>query len=460
MDINADLEVGDVLGRDLVHPETAQTMLPAGTILNAQHIWKIKGLGLEADALRCVRIGLQDQAEASRLAFDYDVFLKAKAAVRLLERTAQGERGADGRFRPDPQVLDKAVTGLVSELLARIERVPEGSYLDLRLYDAYLYGHPVNMATLAMSMGRAMGASRDMLVDVGRSAFYADCGKFRLARELLFKAEPLSAAELADVRRHVALGVNLVGQWEVANSTVAEAVASHHERFDGQGYPRRLAGTAVPVAAQLISVADVYDAMVSDLPYRKRMDSAVAYRSVVTQRGKAWADGIVAAFEQVVAPYPVNTLVRLNTGEAALVVAASGNQFKPVVRVGDKEIDLAAEPTRRIAGSLTRRYFYRELMGMEIEAGLGGAAGTVFPAMLQDMSLNGLSLTAAGISPEPGDPIALAMPVPGVEGAMLIEGRVVWVRHEPYKVVRVGVAFEDISESTKQRLIDAMWGRA
>ncbi len=458
VDISADLELGDVLGRDLVHPDTAQTMLPAGTILTAQQIWKIKGMGLVDEALRCVRIGLQDAAEASRMAFDFDIFLKAKAAVRLLERVAVAERSPDGKFRPDPLILDRTVTGLLEELLAKLQKVPPHRYLDLRLYDAYLYGHPVNMATLTLGMGIAMGAARDMLIDMGRAAFYADAGKFRLNRDLVFKNEALTASEIADVRRHVALGVNMVGLWEIANATVMEAIASHHERYDGQGYPRRLEGTDVPVAAQIISVADVYDAMVSDLPYRKRMDTAVAYRAVVTQGGKAWAESIVEAFAQVVAPYPVNTLVRLNTGEAALVVAVDPeSQFKPVVRIGDKEIPLSSEPARRVAGSLTRRYFYREIMGMEIEACLDGRDGTVFPAMLQDMSLNGLSLTATGIAPEPGSDIAMTIPIQSGDGTMLIEGRVVWVRQEAFKVIRVGVAFEEISASTKQHLIDAMW---
>ncbi|MBM3275245.1 MAG: hypothetical protein FJZ00_08830 [Candidatus Sericytochromatia bacterium] len=122
--------------------------------------------------------------------------------------------------------------------------------------------------------------------------------------------------------------------------------------------------------------------MVSDVPYRRRMDTAVAYRAIETQSGKSWAPEVVAAFKRCIAPYPVNTLVRLNTGEAALVTAVDpDNPFKPRVRVGACEIALSADPSRRIAGSLVRRYFYRELLGMPIKIRLE-RSGTFFPARL------------------------------------------------------------------------------
>ena len=258
------------------------------------------------------------------------------------------------------------------------------------------------------------------------------------------------------VKAHGERGLELLGAFPWTKGPIQLVVACHHERFDGSGYPRGLRKGQISEESLIVGLADSYDAMISDLPHRKRMDPAIAFRLLQSQSGKDWDPDIVWAFQRYVAPYPVNSLVKLNTDEQARVIAVRPTQlYKPLVVVNNEEYDLATDRERRIVASLLPRRLYREKMSLPVEVRVAGRS--VIPGTLVDLSLNGLSIIGLQTSIHPGVDVDITIPVPVRRATIDIQGTVVWCR--PVRGgYQFGVSFKSISATNKEKLLEAIWG--
>jgi len=126
-----------------------------------------------------------------------------------------------------------------------------------------------------------------------------DIGKIGIPDRVLFKQEGLSQEEWELVRSHPAVGADILAKAPML-ADIIPIVLCHHERYDGRGYPRALAGEAIPFAARILAVADAYDAMTSHRPYRAALDKEQALQELRDRAGTQFDPGIVAAFETVV----------------------------------------------------------------------------------------------------------------------------------------------------------------
>jgi putative nucleotidyltransferase with HDIG domain len=213
--------------------------------------------------------------------------------------------------------LKEAVNGLTESVL----RNPDAC-MWLRLVkdrDSYTYYHLLDTSALAVALGRHLGFSRAELADIGLGALLIDIGKLKLPEALLAKTGALSDHELSAVKRHVEYGVELVKDAGVS-PRVLEIIASHHERFDGRGYPGRLHSRAIPPFARMVAVADFFDAVTSDRAYAAGISPHDAMRRLYDEAGHAFQREIVEQFIQCIGIYPTGTLVKLTTGEIGIVV--------------------------------------------------------------------------------------------------------------------------------------------
>ncbi|MBM3273822.1 MAG: PilZ domain-containing protein [Candidatus Sericytochromatia bacterium] len=221
------------------------------------------------------------------------------------------------------------------------------------------------------------------------------------------------------------MSCEIAEQFPWATAKIRYAAAHHHERFDGSGYPRGLRGSQIGEEAMVVGLADAYDAMISDQPYRKRLDPAVAYRVIQSHSGKEWDPGLVWAFQRFIAPYPVNSLVKLNTGDEARVIAVRPNNlFKPIVQIGSEEVDLASDKERRIVSTIIPRRYYREKISLPVEVHVAGRA--VITATMNDLSLDGLQLSDVREVVEVGTELDVTIPIPARSASLQIFGNVVW----------------------------------
>jgi HD-GYP domain-containing protein (c-di-GMP phosphodiesterase class II) len=125
-----------------------------------------------------------------------------------------------------------------------------------------------------------------------------DIGKIGVSAEVLQKTSALNDDEWAEMRRHSEIGANILVEVD-DYVEVARIVRSHHERFDGAGYPDGLAREEIPLLARVIAVADSYNAMTSDRPYRRAMSPDVAIKQLVNGRGSQFQAELVDAFLRV-----------------------------------------------------------------------------------------------------------------------------------------------------------------
>jgi HD-GYP domain-containing protein (c-di-GMP phosphodiesterase class II) len=123
------------------------------------------------------------------------------------------------------------------------------------------------------------------------------------------------------MRRHVDYGVEIVSKISGIDPRVVEMVASHHERYNGTGYPRGASGTDIPVFARIAGIVDAYDAMTTPRPYAPLVSTFDAMRQLNNLAGVEFPEEVVEQFIQAIGVFPVGTLVELNTGEVGIVIA-------------------------------------------------------------------------------------------------------------------------------------------
>lgn len=158
------------------------------------------------------------------------------------------------------------------ELVASLGRRDESLYLSLaqtvELKDPYTKGHCDRVARLAVTLAREAGLSEDILKEIMHGGWLHDCGKIGVPEVVLNHPGRLSPADMEKVMLHPALGAEVARQARMSD-TVVNIILHHHERFDGLGYPGGLAGENIPIEARIVAIADVFDALYSDRPYRK-----------------------------------------------------------------------------------------------------------------------------------------------------------------------------------------------
>lgn len=165
--------------------------------------------------------------------------------------------------------------------------------------DPYTRGHTERVKAIAMSIAESIaeqkGLDEEDLFKIEIGALLHDVGKIAVPDAVLRKPGPLEIGEIQEIREHPAMGKNILGNIAYLENALT-CVLHHHERFDGQGYPEKIAGEAIPLPGRIISVADAFDAMTSDRPYRKKRDFRSAFEEIKNNAGTQFDPQIVEAF--------------------------------------------------------------------------------------------------------------------------------------------------------------------
>ena len=157
--------------------------------------------------------------------------------------------------------------------------------------------HIVRIGFLAEALGRLIGMSTEQAAMLRQAAPLHDVGKIGIPDGVLKKPGPLSADERAVMDQHPVLGAGILGQSRIPLFRMAADVAlTHHERWDGSGYPHRLAGEAIPLCGRLVAIVDYFDALTMDRCYRKAFDDTLALEMLRDQRGRAFDPHLVDVF--------------------------------------------------------------------------------------------------------------------------------------------------------------------
>ena len=162
--------------------------------------------------------------------------------------------------------------------------------------DKFTQNHSYRVSLYATQIAGEMGMSEERIEDVRAAALLHDIGKLDTSRDILYKAARLTEEEMSQIRGHVHKGIDMLNPVGGSLQRILPIVLAHHDRFDGTGYhPTK--GEEIPIEARVISVADVYDALVSDRPYRKGISPFDARDAISRAAGKDFDPRVVKAFE-------------------------------------------------------------------------------------------------------------------------------------------------------------------
>jgi len=230
------------------------------------------------------------------------------------------------------QKLDDLVLQLVDTLL--ISRKEFIHINDIKSYDEYTYHHSLSVAILSVSIGQTMGLGLHDLQQLCRSSLLHDIGKIWVPSELITKPGRLDLDEYEVVKGHTKHGGQYLKNGVFGDLSLLLGVMFHHERYDGTGYPRQLRRKDIPLFARIIAVADVYDALTSNRPYRKPMVPADALELIQFDSGKAFDPEIVQALKEKLDLYPIDTIVELSNRRKGIVVDNFNNK-RPLLKMAD-----------------------------------------------------------------------------------------------------------------------------
>lgn len=206
--------------------------------------------------------------------------------------------------------------------------------VDIKTMDNYTYEHSLSVAILSLILGSEKGLQKHELYDLCIGAMLHDIGKIFIPPEILSKPSTLTQSEYEIVKSHPGKGYDyLMRDYSVKISSRLIA-AQHHESYDGSGYPNGLKGDQIHKFAKIVAIADTYDAMTSDRPYRLGIQPHEVIEYIMGNVGLKFDYDLVLAFVRKVIPYPVGTLVQLSTGHYAVVDAINDNYpLRPIVRI-------------------------------------------------------------------------------------------------------------------------------
>jgi putative nucleotidyltransferase with HDIG domain len=204
----------------------------------------------------------------------------------------------------------------------------------LKSYDNYTFTHMVNVSILTMGQARGLGVEGSLLREFGLAALMHDIGKVKTPTEILNKPEKLTDQEFDILKRHTVDGAEILRKTPEMPALAPVVAFEHHLRADGTGYPGGVERPQLNLGTMLCGIADVYDAMRSQRIYQQAFPTDRILAVLQRNDGKQFDQHLVRRFSQLVGIFPAGNLVRLDSGEIAVVIKAyAPDPYRPRVKV-------------------------------------------------------------------------------------------------------------------------------
>jgi putative nucleotidyltransferase with HDIG domain len=263
------------------------------------------------------------------------------SAVETAENLWNAAKAGD---QPDPGAARKIIDGLAR--LVTQDRTSLMALTALKKYDNYTFTHMVNVAALSMAQARALNIDGPLLREFGFAALMHDIGKVNTPLEVLNKPGKLTNDEFDVMKRHVVDGAHILRRTPEMPALAPIVAFEHHLKQDLSGYPEHIGSRKLNLCTMIVSIADVFDALRSNRPYREGM-ATVRIRSIMGEQGNpAFNQTLLKRFVNLMGLFPVGNLVRLGKGEVAVVTAEHpSDPFRPQVKIiVDRRGDMLEAP--------------------------------------------------------------------------------------------------------------------
>lgn len=260
---------------------------------------------------------------------------------------------------------------LVEEISSSVMRNPDAliSLARLKNKDDYTYMHSVAVCALMIALARKMKLDDRQIRDAGLAGLLHDVGKMMVSQSILDKPGQLTDEEFVAVKEHPVEGHKILSVSPDVSEAALDVCLHHHERFDGTGYPHRLAGENISLFARMGAVCDVYDAITSNRAYKAGWEPSESLRRMAEWKGH-FDPAVFQAFVKCIGIYPTGALVRLKTGRIGVVVEQSENSLlTPKVKIFFSVKSNAYIPPELV--DLAKLEGYDKIIGLEDAQKLG-----------------------------------------------------------------------------------------
>lgn len=323
------LQPGVELAKDLFSTD-AQLLLPAGTVINQEHLESFAKRGITE-----VFVAEEKKAKRSTKSFD-DVYDNSLLAVKsFLMETKLGQP-------LDSQEVNSTVDSLLNQVLDELNVFKGISVMKDK--DAYLFTHSINVSILAMLVGRWMKLKEHQIRDLGTCGLLHDLGKVFIPDDILNKPERLNDEEYEEIKKHSIMGHDVLVKQGWVSPEIAQAVLYHHERTDGSGYPTGAINYGNNPYAAIIAVCDAFDAITADRVYSKKRSPFTAADIIWGESFGKLNPAICKFFYSKVTPFLIGSQVTLSNQLRGTVIFVDTFQpTRPIVKVGEEFLNLALD---------------------------------------------------------------------------------------------------------------------
>lgn len=189
----------------------------------------------------------------------------------------------------------------------------------LKVSDEYTFKHSVDVATIAMIIAKKYGLQEKQIYEIGIAGLLHDLGKSKIPNEVLNKPGKLTDEEFSIMKQHSIFGYGILKEKDNISDNVLMGVLQHHEKINGRGYPLGLSADKMHLYAKILSVADIYDALVTERSYKKAFSQRDAVEMIMSMTQELDIT-VMRSFLESMILYPVDSIVQLSNGEKAKVV--------------------------------------------------------------------------------------------------------------------------------------------
>ena len=273
-----------------------------------------------------IKVAQRIEDDATDMATFKKMYTEAVSVAEAVWESAQTEA------QPDATVARTMIDGLAQAVSQN--RTALLALTTLKNYDNYTFTHMVNVSILTMGQARTLGVDGPLLREFGLAALMHDIGKVRTPLEILNKPDKLTDDEFVIMRRHTVDGAEILRATPDIPTLAPIVAFEHHLRLDGSGYPFGVVRNGLNLATMLCSIADVYDAMRSRRQYQQAFPSDRIVAVLKSNDGHQFEQHLVRRFTQLVGIYPPGNVVKLDSGEIAVVVKVyAPDPQRPQVKV-------------------------------------------------------------------------------------------------------------------------------
>jgi len=382
-----ELKEGMILGAPIVDAEGIVELLSAGTVLTSRHIDLIGGMGITevyikesekpVPAVSLDVHAIKEEADKNGKTFDLDSLINNLQEIEeqiyepaprsIVNRnmevnilTGEGNIPIDVKHEETLEDVKAIYDSIRKEGVLDLNQIKEDvekllpdmvrnndvlmRLNQLQKTDDYTFAHSLRVSIMASMIGKWLGYSQEEILELGEAGLLFDIGKLSLPEYLLNKEVGVTPEEYELVKKHAQFGYSILLKTKGVSPNIKYAALHHHERMDGSGYPLRLREGQIHDFAKIIMVCDVFDALITERPYKKAISPLMAADYLSWSSGKLFDAEVCFVFIKKISEYCIGKTVKLNDGNTGKIVFVDENfPTRPIVQVGDKFLNLVKD---------------------------------------------------------------------------------------------------------------------